>query len=147
LELTSPDELLKLIPSQRDSSCRSEKSPEGFRKFVLDKHHTVYIGRNARENDLLTHKFASRKDLWFHAKGVPGSHVILKGANKSTPPDILETTASIAAYYSKSRHSKIVPVTYTEKKYVSKPRKSPPGSAAIQREIVLFVTPSIPSSD
>jgi predicted ribosome quality control (RQC) complex YloA/Tae2 family protein len=117
-QLTTPDELFEFTRLQKGSSFhRKEKSPEGFRKFVLDKHYTVYVGRNA------------------------------KGANKSTPPDILKTTASIAAYYSKIRHSKIVPVTYTEKKYVSKPRKSPPGTASIQREIVLFVNPSIPSSD
>ncbi len=148
LRLTNPDKLLKLIPSQKASSFpRKGRSPEGFKQFVLDKHYTVYVGRSARENDLLTHKFASRQDLWFHAKGVPGSHVILKGANKSTPPDILKRAAAIAAYYSKSRHSKIAPVTCTEKKYVSKPRKSPPGTASIQRETVFFVNPSIPSSD
>ena len=148
LRLTTPDELLKLIPSQKDSSFpRKGRSPERFKQFVLNKHYTVYVGRSAKENDLLTHKFASRQDLWFHAKGVPGSHVILKGANKSTPPNILKTAASIAAYYSKSRHSKIAPVTCTEKKYVSKPRKSPPGTASIQRETVFFVNPSIPSSD
>jgi predicted ribosome quality control (RQC) complex YloA/Tae2 family protein len=148
LRLTNPDKLLKLIPSQKASSFpRKGRSPEGFKQFVLDKHYTVYVGRSARENDLLTHKFASRQDLWFHAKGVPGSHVILKGANKSTPPDILKRAASIAAYYSKSRHSKIAPVTCTEKKYVSKPRKSPPGTASIKRETVFFVNPSIPSSD
>ena len=148
LKVDSPGELLEFIPQRDSSSSRQrEKSGEDFRRFVLDKHHTVFVGRNAAENDLLTHKFSSKRDLWFHAKGIAGSHVILKGGNPSTPPDILKTTASIAAYYSKARNSKIVPVAYTEKRYVWKPKKSPPGTAAIERETVLFVHPSIPSSD
>ncbi|MDZ7860672.1 MAG: NFACT RNA binding domain-containing protein [Candidatus Krumholzibacteriota bacterium] len=148
LKIKNPGELLELIPQRdRPSSQQREKPGEDFRRFVLDKHHTVFVGRNAGENDLLTHKFSSKRDLWFHAKGIAGSHVILKGGNPSTPPDILKTTASIAAYYSKARNSKIVPVAYTEKRYVRKPKKSPPGTAAIERETVLFVHPSIPSSD
>jgi len=147
-ELQRPGDILRLIQAGPEPAGKEKGSSSGrFRRYRLDARHTVYVGRSAKENDLLTHAFASRKDLWFHARGVPGSHVLLKGANQSTPPEILKKAASIAAYFSKSRNSEIVPVSYTEKRYVRKPRKSSPGTAALEREKTLFVTPSVPSSE
>ncbi len=146
--LAGSGDILQLIQPAPKTPGKEKSLPAGrFRRYQLDARHVVYVGRNAKENDLLTHSFASRKDLWFHARGVPGSHIVLKGANQSTPPEILKKAASIAAYYSKSRNSEIVPVSYTEKRYVRKPRKSPPGTAAPEREKTLFVTPSVPSSE
>lgn len=149
-KILSIDDLDTLFSLARERGEKANREKEGrkgrFKRFLIDGRYTVYVGRNARENDLLTHSFASRRDLWFHARGVPGSHVVLKGANPSTPPEILERVAAIAAYYSKSRNSKIVPVSYTEKRYVRKPRKSAAGTAVLERESTLFVAPSLPSS-
>jgi predicted ribosome quality control (RQC) complex YloA/Tae2 family protein len=146
--ITDPDSLLSLIPEER---YRRGRSPSGettrFRRFELDGRHTVLVGRNNQENDLLTHKVASSGDLWFHAQGVPGSHVILRGATRSTPKKILERVAAIAAYFSKARHSTTVPVVYTEKRYVRKPRKSKAGTAVCQRSKTLFVRPALPGSE
>ena len=72
--------------------------------------------------------------------------MILKGANPSTPREILEKAAAIAAHFSKARYSKTVPVVYTEKRYVRKPRKAPPGTAVHERGKTLFVAPSLPEN-
>jgi predicted ribosome quality control (RQC) complex YloA/Tae2 family protein len=146
--IPDPDSLLTLIPAKR---YRGERGPSRattrFRRFELNGRHIALVGRSNQENDLLTHRFASPGDLWFHAQGVPGSHVILKGATRSTPKKILESVAAIAAYYSKARHSTTVPVVYAEKRYVRKPRKSKPGTAVCQRSKTLFVKPAIPGPE
>jgi hypothetical protein len=146
--ITDPDALLSLIPPGLDRSGRrtAEKATR-FRRFELDGCHTVLVGRSNQENDLLTHRFASPGDLWFHAQGVPGSHVILKGASPSTAKKIIERAAAIAAYYSKARHSTTVPVVYTEKRYVRKPKKSKPGTAVCLRSKTLFVKPDLPGTE
>ena len=116
-----------------------------FRQYVLPGGWLVLVGRNNRENDLLTHKEAAAKDLWFHASGVAGSHVILRtGGHRDAPPrSILEGAAAIAAFHSKARNSATVPVIYTEKRYVRKPRKGAPGLALCAFEKTLFVSPGI----
>ena len=149
LDIENIEELVRMLKEQEPGEKghepgRSEKEPVRFRTFKLDERHTVYVGRNDRENDELTHRFAGPSDYWFHAQGVPGSHVVLKGANQSTPKALLEKVASIAAYYSKARHSTTVPVVYTEKRYVRKPRKSRPGTAVVMRGKTLFVKPELP---
>lgn len=142
--IEEPDEILPFIPRRAGRAKRMEKGTAPFKRFVIDERHTVLVGRKSRENDELTHRFASPRDLWFHAQGVPGSHVILRGANRSTPKRVLEQTAAIAAYFSKARHSSTVPVIYAEKRYVRKPRGSPPGTAVCQRGKTLYVRPSLP---
>ncbi|MBU8922000.1 MAG: DUF814 domain-containing protein [Bacteroidales bacterium] len=144
------DNLLALLPAppgeRKDLKNSGDRKPP-FRSFRLDEKHTVYVGRNDRENDTLTHRFASPSDLWFHAQGLPGSHVLLAGADNSTPRRLIEIAASVAAYFSKGRNSSTVPVIYTEKRYVRKPRKSRPGTASCQREKTLFVTPVLPDDN
>lgn len=145
-KLTDPNEIITLISGAHGPvrARRRERRPPRFRTYSLDERHTVYVGRNNAENDYLTHRFAAPRDIWLHAQGVTGSHVILKGATRSTPKKILETAAAIAAYFSKARHSATVPVIYTEKRYVRKPRKSTPGTAVHERGKTLFVEPSLP---
>lgn len=141
-----PGELLPLVPLETiaETSQRAEKERSRFRRFVIDQRHTVYVGKSDAENDLLTHRFASPSDLWFHAQGSAGSHVILKGAHPSTPRTVIETAASIAAYFSKARHSSTVPVICAEKRHVRKPRKSKAGTALCSRGKTIFVKPSLP---
>jgi predicted ribosome quality control (RQC) complex YloA/Tae2 family protein len=144
--MTDPSELLPLLPKEGVSRSprREPDVPERFRRFVIDEQHTVFVGRSDKDNDFLTHRFASPNDLWFHAQGSAGSHVILKGAHRSTPGAVIEKAASIAAYFSKARHSRTVPVVYTEKRHVRKPRKAKPGTALCTHEKTLFVSPAIP---
>ena len=88
-------------------------------------------------------KASAKDDIFFHAQGCPGSHVILqRGGKPDTPPrTTLEEAASLAAYWSKARGSKTVPVNYTEVRHVQKPRNAPPGLVTIRNEKTLFVAP------
>ena len=116
------------------------------RRYVVGGGWTVLVGRSARENDVLTHRYAAPSDLWFHARQAQGSHVVLRRLNKKTqvPKEAIIQAAAIAAYYSKARTSKHVRVSYTEKRYVKKVKKGAPGTAAMLREKVIFVTPGLP---
>jgi predicted ribosome quality control (RQC) complex YloA/Tae2 family protein len=116
------------------------------RRYTLPQGWMVLVGRNNRENDELTHRVARPNDLWLHAQGVPGSHVIIRRAGHKDVPGrrIIELAAGLAAHFSRARHSGTVPVIITEKRYVRKPRGSKPGAAVVEREKTLFVAPLSP---
>jgi predicted ribosome quality control (RQC) complex YloA/Tae2 family protein len=114
-----------------------------FREFILSPKYVLYIGRNAQNNDQLTTKFAKPNDLWLHARGVSGSHGILRGP-LNPPKNILEIACEITAYFSKSRKGTFVPVAYALKKYVRKPKGAGPGSVLMEREEVIMVEPRLP---
>ena len=118
------------------------------RRFTVTGGWTVLVGKSAKENDILSHKYASPSDLWFHARQAQGSHVVLKRGKMraEVPKQAILEAAAIAAHYSKARTSKHVAVSYTEKRYVKKVRKGPPGMAAMLREKVIFVDPGIPTT-
>jgi predicted ribosome quality control (RQC) complex YloA/Tae2 family protein len=116
------------------------------RTFVTSDGWTVWVGRNNSDNDLLTHRLSQPHDFWLHVVGVPGSHVILRRPTRTAVPRprTLEEAASIAAYFSKARKLSRVPVIYTERKFVSKPRRGKPGQALATRERELLVRPGLP---
>jgi predicted ribosome quality control (RQC) complex YloA/Tae2 family protein len=119
------------------------------RRYLVSGGWAVLVGRSAAENDLLTHKYARPSDLWFHARQAQGSHVVLRRDKRKTEPprEAIIEAARLAAYYSKAKNSKHVPVSYTEKRYVKKVRGGAPGLAAMLREKVVFVTPAAPRQD
>ena len=117
-----------------------------FRVFTVDGGYEVWAGKSSRNNDELTLKFTKPNDLWFHARGGSGSHVVLKaGTGKGEPSKkAREQAAGIAAYYSKMRNARMVPVAMTERKYVRKPKGVPPGTVVLDREKVIFAEPGLP---
>jgi hypothetical protein len=117
-----------------------------FRRYDLDDTWFVLVGRNNRENDELTFHAASPTDLWFHAQNVAGSHAVLKsrGSPGAPPAHILEAAAAIAAHFSKSKHSGLAPVVYTQRKYVRKFRGAKPGQVVCEREKMIMVAPGLP---
>ncbi len=117
-----------------------------FRRFQIAEHIELWVGKNAKNNDLLTFKHAKPNELWFHARGVSGSHCVLKTSRKPSKDDILRA-AQIAAYYSSARSSEYVPVICTEKKFVRKPKGAPPGSVTVEREEVVIVKPQLNGDD
>jgi hypothetical protein len=137
-----------LAAGDRAASVERDAAAGGVhpRKFELPGGWVVLVGRSNRENDVLTHRLARPNDLWFHARGAAGSHVVLRrGGRKDNPPrDIISRTAAIAAYFSKARTSAMVPVIYTEKRHVRKPRKGAPGLALCTHEKVVMVAPGLP---
>lgn len=136
---TAPDPKKKNVASADDVVKK-------YRVFVLDDDHTVYVGKSAANNDELTMRFAKQNDLWFHARGVSGSHAILRGPDTEHPPKkILEQAAAIAAYYSNARNASYTPVVYTLRKYVRKPKGANVGAVTLERERVIMVSPSLPA--
>ncbi len=122
------------------------EAPFPFRRFVVAGGFEVWAGKSSANNDLLTVRHARPNDLWFHARGVGGSHVVLKVGSAAGEPskEAIRQAASIAAYYSKHRNARRVPVAYTEKKYVRKPKGAAPGSVTVEREKVIMVDPALP---
>ena len=110
-------------------------------KYTIDNF-TLYVGRNNKENDYLTLKFAKKTDLWFHTKDIHGSHAILKLTGNIKPDnDVLIKCAEIVAYHSKARNSSNVPVDICEVKYVKKPNGAKPGMVIYSNNITLNVQP------
>ncbi|MBT4485724.1 MAG: fibronectin-binding domain-containing protein [Candidatus Latescibacteria bacterium] len=108
----------------------------------------IIIGRNNKENDELV-RWAGKNDIWLHAQGVEGSHVILRSPGKKQKHDhrSIELAASITAYYSKARTSAVVPVAYTLVKYVVKRKGQGPGQVTYTREKVIFTEPGLPEKN
>lgn len=111
-------------------------------KYTVDGY-TVLVGRNNKENDYLTLKYANKTDIWFHTKDFHGSHTILKLDNNLPYPnnDILIKVAQLAATHSKAKNSSNVPVDYCEVKYVKKPSGSKPGMVSYTNNKTLNVNP------
>ncbi|MFO7652824.1 MAG: NFACT RNA binding domain-containing protein [Candidatus Krumholzibacteriia bacterium] len=128
-------------------TAAAEAAAVPFRRYLLDGRWEVWVGRGSTENDELTHRHSGLRDLWFHAQGTTGSHVILRTGDRpeNVPQRIKELTAAIAAHHSRARNSGIVPVIVAERRYVRRPRKSPPGTAVCLRHESLFVEPRIPT--
>ncbi|NTV02878.1 MAG: DUF814 domain-containing protein [Chlorobiaceae bacterium] len=126
----------KLAPGHGN---KSDQRQARFRTVPLADGITLYVGKDARNNELLTFGHARPDDIWLHARGTSGSHCILKGAGMHNMSEI-RRAAEIAAWYSAAKNSGLVPVMYVLKKYVRK-AKGAPGSVHVEREKVLMVKP------
>ncbi len=135
-------------PVEAVSPATAQSAGGPGRCFVLAGDWEIRVGRNNAENDELTHRFAQADDIWLHASGVPGSLVVLrmKGRKGNPPREIREMAAAIAARYSQAKHAGTVPVLWTRKRYVRKPRRAAPGLAQCTHEKTLFVRPGLPAS-
>jgi predicted ribosome quality control (RQC) complex YloA/Tae2 family protein len=100
------------------------------------------VGRGSGDNDALTFRHARPDDVWLHAREASGAHVILRWAEEGAPParDLAEA-AVLAALNSRARSAKVVPVDWTRRKYLRKPKKAPPGTVVPDRTRTLFVQP------
>ena len=109
-------------------------------KYKIDNF-TLLVGRNNKENDYLTLKFANKYDIWFHTKDIHGSHAVLKIENETPTEDILIKCAEITAYHSKARFSSNVPVDTCEVRYVKKTKGAKPGMVIYTNYNTLYVNP------
>jgi predicted ribosome quality control (RQC) complex YloA/Tae2 family protein len=122
---------------------RSIPRPRLFR-YTLPGGWSVLAGRTESANDQLSLKIARPDDMWFHVRGMPGSHVVLQVPSGEEPDrETLRRAAAIAAYHSKAREAGIVPVSCTRARYVRKPRGAKPGTVEIRKETVIKVRPSL----
>ncbi|UCE24794.1 MAG: NFACT family protein [Candidatus Zixiibacteriota bacterium] len=137
-------EILSLLPGEKVEREVAPRLP--YRPHVLSSGLTIFVGRDGADNDRTTFEFARPYELWFHTQQCAGSHVVMKFPNKSFEPSRreIEETAAIAAYFSKARKDSLVPVIYTQRKYVRKPRKAKPGLVLVEREKSVMVEPAKP---
>jgi predicted ribosome quality control (RQC) complex YloA/Tae2 family protein len=123
---------------------KTNRQPDAY-EYELPGGYQVLAGKTDAENDFLSIKFAAPNDYWFHVRGMPGSHVILRLGEKEEPAkDIIKQAAAVAAYHSKARSGGVVPVSCTRAKHVTKSRGDKPGTVHIRKEIVLKVRPAVP---
>jgi predicted ribosome quality control (RQC) complex YloA/Tae2 family protein len=117
----------------------------GPRRFRAPGGGTIIVGRSARENDQVTFRLAGPDDLWFHARGLAGAHVILK--TDGTPrDDAIAAAAQAAAYFSEGRDGALVAVDWVARKHVRKPRGAAPGAVTYAEERTLRVAPVVPAA-
>lgn len=112
---------------RKGSKNKREKiTSRPFHYISSDGFH-MYVGKNNYQNEELTFKLATGNDWWFHAKNIPGSHVIVKTENKELPDNTFEEAARLAAHYSKASKQEKVDVDYIQKKHIKKPAAAKPG--------------------
>ncbi|MBI5441441.1 MAG: DUF814 domain-containing protein [Deltaproteobacteria bacterium] len=116
-------------------------------RYELSGGWLVLVGRTDEDNDALSLKVAAPNDWWFHVRGMPGSHVLLRArAGEEPSREVLKEAAAIAAYHSKARTAGVVPVSCTLARFVTKPRGAKPGTVEIRKETTLKVRPALPAS-
>ena len=123
-----------------DKKAKIKSKP--FHYLSSDGYH-IYVGKNNYQNEELTFKFATGNDWWFHAKGMPGSHVIVKSNNEELPDRVFEEAGKLAAYYSKGRDNDKIEIDYLQKKNVKKPNSSAPGFVIYYTNYSLTIQPDI----
>lgn len=111
--------------------------------YISSDGYDMYVGKNNLQNEELTFKFAGGGDWWFHAKGIPGSHVIVKTKGDELPDRTFEEAARLAAYYSKNRTSEKVEIDYIQRKHVKKPNSGKPGFVIYHTNYSMMIEPDI----
>ncbi len=127
------------LKKRKNVQKRKKNDKPSIERYRSTKDVDIWVGKNNKQNDYLTNKFANAYDTWLHTKDIPGSHVVIRDSD----PD--ETTlleaANIAAYFSKAKHSGSVPVDYTHIKHVKKPSGAKPGFVTYDHQKTIHVTP------
>lgn len=116
----------KILKLERKKSKHKNKLQSNYGIIIIDNKN-VFYGRNNKENDFLTFKFAKKDDIWFHVKDISGSHFIVKKEDFVNDKVFIEKVATYASFYSKASKGEKVVVEYTEKKNLNKPKNSPLG--------------------
>lgn len=137
------DELIEYGYIKRHRTDKKKKAKSKPFHYISSDGYDIYVGKNNYQNDELTFKFATGNDWWFHAKGMPGSHVIVKSNNEELPDRVFEEAGQLAAYYSKGRENDKIEVDYLQKKNVKKPNKGAPGFVVYYTNFSLTVHPNI----
>ena len=133
---------LKENKSEKNNRKAKTLKPD-FREFETSDGFKVLVGRNNRQNDLLTLKTANKNDLWFHTKDIPGSHTVVITEGREVSEQTIMEAAQIAAYFSKAKDSSQVPVDYTLIRRVNKPQGAKPGKVIYTEQKTVYVTPKV----
>lgn len=128
---------------KKNRSGKKEKIKSKPFHYLSSDGYDIYVGKNNYQNDELTFKFATGNDWWFHAKGMPGSHVIVKSKGEEMPDRVFEEAGMLAGFYSKGRDSDKIEIDYLQKKNVKKPAGSAPGFVVYYTNYSLTIHPDI----
>ncbi len=144
LENTEDLTEFKEFYKEKEKESEEETFPSKFRVFSTSNDSKILVGKNAKSNHELTFSFARPYDIFLHVKNAPGSHTILrvKDKNKFPPVEDIHEAAYYAAKFSKLKHSKSVPVSYTQKRYVRGAKGLAKGTVILEKEKVVYVNPS-----
>lgn len=130
------------IRKRAPGAKRPRIASKPFHYISGDGYH-MYVGKNNLQNDELTFRIAKGNDWWFHAKGAPGSHVIVQTNGDKLPDGTFEEAAKLAAYYSSNREAEKVEIDYVEKKHVKKPGGAKPGFVVYYTNYSMMINPDI----
>jgi predicted ribosome quality control (RQC) complex YloA/Tae2 family protein len=129
--------------TEGDRRARPDFQGHKIRRYTTPEGYEILVGESATANDFLTTRVAAPNDLWLHVRAAASAHVVIRtqGHPERVPRSVLEEAARLCVQHSGQKHSSLVPVDYTLKKFVRKPRKAPPGTVQIQQEKTLHITP------
>lgn len=129
--------LIKVVGKKKKSTLQKSQ-PLHIR---LSEDTDLYIGKNNRQNDYVTFSIGGPRDLWFHTKDIPGSHIILKTTLPEAREEDIALAVELAAYFSKAHESSSVPVDCVQRRYVKKPSGSKPGFVIFTNQKTYYATP------
>lgn len=149
LQSASPKDLEEIRVELQEEGYLRFKQKQGMKKtdnkkpqletYYSTEGDIIFVGKNNKQNDFLTNKFARRDEVWLHTKDIPGSHVVIR--NETPSKETIKEAAILAAFYSKAKDSSSVPVDYTKVRHVKKPNGSKPGFVIYEQQQTVFVTP------
>ncbi len=128
---------------KRPREARSRRSPAAPSTICSSDGFHIYVGKNNYQNEEVTFKVAGGNDWWFHAKGIPGSHVMVKTEGKELPDRVFEEAGALAAYYSKGRNNDKVEIDYIQRKHVKKAAGGAPGFVIYHTNYSLMAEPKL----
>ena len=134
---------LSLLPQSAFAAKKKVKLTNKPMHYISSDGYDIYVGKNNIQNDELTFSFANGGDWWFHAKGAPGSHVIVKTNGDELPDRTFEEAGRLAAWYSKGHSAPKVEIDYIQKKHVKKPAGAKPGFVVYYTNYSLMASPDI----
>lgn len=139
-ELTEYGYIKKHFTGKKGAKMQAKSKPF---HYISSDGYDIFVGKNNYQNDELTFKLATGNDWWFHAKKMPGSHVVVKTKDGTLPDRTFEEAGSLAAYYSSGRTAPKVEIDYLQKKNVKKPAGAKPGFVVYYTNYSLMASPDI----
>lgn len=137
------EELMEYGFIKKNRGAKKEKSKSKPFHYRSTSGYDIYVGKNNYQNDELSFKIATGNDWWFHAKGMPGSHVIVKANNEELPDSVFEEAGRLAGFYSKGRENEKIEIDYLQKKNLKKPSGAAPGFVVYYTNYSLVIEPDI----
>jgi predicted ribosome quality control (RQC) complex YloA/Tae2 family protein len=143
-QITSQTTRIKSLHAQQQTNAKTDPNTHLPYRLFMHNNTQIWVGKSAESNDEIL-RLAHKNDTWLHARGVAGSHVLVRHANQPLQKNTLQIAANLAAYYSKGKTQKICPVIFTPRKFVRKPKGAAAGAVLLEKEQVIMATPTAPS--